>query len=248
MKNSEMQTQKILNYLYGEMNPQEKNSFEQELEQDRHLRNELKLHEEIDKAINKEIKVQQFRMKLEGIHQQEFGAKKEKVLNIQNKWYWAAASITVFSGTAVYTLMKSANSTDRLFNRYYEVWQPGLTTRGVETESELMNIYQLFESKKYEETIWAINQMDKSTQHSPKIMLLKGCTLMELNEFDHAIEVFNHFDSDSYTLYTDAGKWYKALCYLKKEDTDKARNLLGKIVEEDNTYSKEAIELLKKLK
>ncbi len=247
MKNSEMQIQKILNYLYGDLTLQKKKDFEQELIQDPQLQNELRFHNSLDLALGKEIKVHQFRMKLEEIHQQEFGPKKAKVLNIQNKWYWAAASITLFSGTAIYSLMKSSNSLDRLFNKYYEVWQPGLTVRGVENENDWNKVYQLFESKKYNETIELIGLMEKKSQLSPKIILLKGCSYMELNEFDKAIEEFSHFDSDSYTLYTDAGKWYKALCHLKKENTTQARYLLESIVEEKTTYSKEALELLKKL-
>lgn len=248
MKNSDIQTQKIINYLQQELNPHEKKVFEHEMAQNLELQKEVRFHEMVNEGIGKEIKVEAFRMKLNNIHEKEFGKPKTKVLNLQNKWYWAAASITVFSGTAVYSLLKTNFSNDKLFNKYYDVWQPALTTRGIENERNLTAIYQNFESKKYIETLQSIEKLDANTLNSPKIQLLKGCTLMELNRFSEAIEVFNYFETGNYTLYTDAGQWYKALCYLKIDDTQNAQQLLINMIDEENSYSKEASELLKKLK
>ncbi len=236
-----------MSYLYGEMTGQEKNLFEKELKTNQDLFNELKLHHELDNAILKEIQVKKFRNTLESIHQSTFKPKTTRVFNLQNKYFWAAASITAFSGTAIYTLSKQANNTDRLYNKYYEVWQPAFITRGVTTESDLELISTLFEQKQFEQVISHINQLNESSKISPKIKLIHGCSLMETEQFSLAIEVFCQFDTDDYTIYTETAQWYKALSYLKNKEPEQAIKSLKLIINYDNTYALEARELLKKM-
>jgi hypothetical protein len=71
---------------------------------------------------------------------------------------------------------------------------------------------------------------------------------MELGEFNEAIKVFNYFESQDYTIYTETALWYKALSYLRNDDLDMAKANLQKIADNENTYATEAKELLKKLK
>ncbi|MGD9993570.1 MAG: tol-pal system YbgF family protein [Salinivirgaceae bacterium] len=248
MKNLETQTQKILSYLYGEMNAQEKTSFEKELETDQSLINELLLHHEVDKAIAKETKIKNFRHSLDAIHQEHVEPRKNKIVNLQNKWYWAAASITVFSGTAIYTFSKNAQSSQKLYKNYYEVWQPGFVTRGIETESVNEAIFALFDEQNYTACIEKIQQLDNEAKISPKIQLIHGCSLMELGKFNEAIKVFNYFESQDYTIYTETALWYKALSYLRNDDRAMAKESLQQIADNENTYATEAKELLKKLK
>lgn len=237
-----------MSYLYGEMNVQEKTGFEKELENDQQLINELLLHHEVDKAIAKETKIKNFRHSLETIHQEIATPRKNKIVNLQNKWYWAAASITVFSGTAIYTFSKNAQSPQKLYKNYYEVWQPGFVTRGIDTESVNDAIMALFEQQEYSLCIEKIQQLDKEAVISPKIQLIHACSLMELGKFDEAIEVFKTFESQDYTIYTETALWYKALSYLQNDDLDLAKAYLQKIVDNENTYATEAKELLKKIK
>lgn len=242
-----MQTQKITKYLYGEMNPKELNDFEKELATDLDLQGELKLHQEIDQTILNEIKVNSFRQKLEFIHEKEGLSKKIFFLNLQSKWYWAAASITVITGTAAFSISKYNQSPDRLYNKYYEIWQPSFTTRGIEEEKNMDAILKLFESGNYLNTIETIDQLPSKENNSPKLWLLKGCAYMELKEFDQAIQVFRNFDTATYTFYTETALWYNALCYLKTNKVEEAKIQMQQIVKEGNSYSKEALDILDKM-
>ncbi|MBI9066221.1 MAG: hypothetical protein JEZ09_02940 [Salinivirgaceae bacterium] len=248
MRNSEMQTQKILNYLYGKMNKQENIKFIQDCKNDSNLNNELNLHKEVDSAIKTEIKVKHFKNQLNTIHNEVFAQKQSKVINLQNKWYWAAASITVFSGTAIYTIARQFQNPDKLFNSYYAVWNPSMTTRSVTSEIELTKIIESFEAKDYGLSLQLINLLSLESQRNPKILLITGCSLMENEKYTEAIEVFDKFDNANYTLYTDAGNWYKALCLLKNKNINKAKSELKNIVKSKGTYSLEAQEVLKKIK
>jgi hypothetical protein len=230
------------------MNQQEKTTFEKEFENNNALIDELLLHREIDQAIKKESQVKNFMQSLEKIHTREFEPGKNKIINLQNKWYWAAASITVFSGTAIYTMSRHASSPDNLYNKYYEVWQPAYITRGIEVDAKIEQILANFEQHNYPQTLALIEQLDAMVQISPRIQLINGCALMELNKFDEAIAVFKQFDTENYTLYTETAHWYKALCYVKNSNSQLAKKTLSSIIENDNIYAQEASELLKNLK
>ncbi len=236
-----------MNYLYGEMNSGEKNLFEVELEKNSQLRNELQLQQEIDNAIKTELKVESFKASLNAIHNNTVGKKEGKILNLQNKWYWAAASITLVSGTAIYSLRHHFQSPDYLFNSYYEIWQPTVVTRGLESEYITKNIIKEFEAGNFGKVIEMLNQNYNNNSLSPKLLLLKGCAEMEMKNYNNAINTFGIFESKDYTLYTEAGQWYQALCYLKNKDISKAKQMLETIIANNTSYADEAAELLENL-
>ncbi len=247
MKNSEMQSRKILNYLYGNMDNIEKRLFETELEKNSNLKKEFLLQQEIDDAIRIELKVKNFKASLNSIHNNVIDKKESKILNLQNKWYWAAASITLISGTAIYSLKHHFQSPDYLFNSYYQVWQPTVVTRGIELEYITKNIIKEFEIGNFGKVITMLNKNYNDTLLSPKLLLLKGCAEMETKNYNDAIKTFSIFNSKDYTLYTEAGQWYQALCYLKNKNIDKAKQLLGTIIENNTSYANEAAKLIEDL-
>lgn len=248
MKNSEMHTQKIMNYLYGEMNNHEKVTFEKDILENKELREEFLLQQEIDTAIKNELKVDQFRNILNNIHENQIDKKETKILNLRNKWYWAAASITIFSGTAIYTLKHHFKNPDRLFESYYQVWEPSVITRGLDTEEFTKKIINDFEQGRFYNVISLLDITFSTQSLDPRLILLKGCAQMEIQDFNSAIKTFSAFESNDYTFYTEAGQWYQALCYLKIKEIDKSKQILKTLVDRNTSYSGEAGELMKELK
>lgn len=248
MKNSATQTQKILSFLYDEMSTNEKNAFEREMNQNPELKKEVEMHQKVDKALKLEMEVEDFKNKLKTIHAQHIDENnKGKILNLNNKWYWAAASITLFSGTALYSLVKQ-KSPNQLYNKYYKVWEPAQMTRGLSTETEMGKITFFFENGNYKQSLELISSLPTQVVTDPKIMLIKACSLMELEKFEDAVAAFKKFDSQDYTFYTETSQWYKALCYLKMEEQDMATRVLSNIAKNKGTYANEAKELLDKMK
>lgn len=247
MKNSEIHTRKIMNYLHKEMSPAEEKKFDQECEKDSNLREELLLHQEVDQAILNEIKVSEFKNQIKRIHQQTFEKKQGKVINLQNKWYWAAASITIFTGSAFFTLSKQGHHANKLFNNYYKTYTPALTTRSASSDLANAKIIQAYESGNYNLALNLLNSLRGDTIHNPQLVLIKGCAYMETDNFESAIRVFKQFNSADYTLYTESGIWYKALCYVKLKQWDKAQKTLTQIIELSGTYSENAKDLLTKI-
>jgi len=229
------------------MNHKERSLFENELKENKNLEQELKLQQDIDNSIQKELNVQSFKNKLSQIHQDSFKPKESTIRNLQNKWYWAAASITIFSGTATYTLINHLKSSDHLFNSFYTPYNPSIITRGAESENLSKIILKNFEDGNFIKVITLINDKYSTEEISPKLVLIKGCAEMEMGKFNEAIETFNLFNSKNYTLYTEAGQWYQALCYLKNKDEKKSKQLLKIIVDRNTSYAPEAKELIEKL-
>lgn len=242
-----MQTRRIMNYLYGVMSSHDKIQFENDLKEQEDLKKELLLQQEIDYAIKKEMKVDKFKATLNKIHEEQIDKKAGKIINLQNKWYWAAASITIFSGTAIYSLKNHLQSNNNLFESYYQVWKPSVITRGQESEQFSKGIVKEFEKGNFSEVIELLEAKQAVNSLDPKLLLLKGCAEMEIHDYDAAIETFALFDSKDYTFYTEAGQWYQALCYLKNEELDKSIHILTILVERNTSYASDASELLNKL-
>lgn len=82
---------------------------------------------------------------------------------------------------------------------------------------------------------------------APEVWLAKGCAAFKSDETDTALESFNKvIEIDDSGISHPNANWYLALCYLKKDDRDKAIHHLKKIKEEADNY-KEAKRLLRKL-
>lgn len=246
MKDSKMQVQKIMNFLYGDKNSIDKIKLETEINLNPDLKKELELQKEIDQAIQNEIRVENFMSQLDRIHEKNINAK-NKVFSLHNKWYYAAASITLVAGTTFYTIKQHFQNPDHLYNKFYEPWQPGVITRGASNNNLDYNIISDFQIGKYENVIKTINNNFNSNNIDPKLLLVKGCAEMELMNFTAAINTLKLFESKNYTFYTEAAQWYLALCYLKNNDANSSKIILNKIVESNTSYAVEASKLLKKL-
>lgn len=221
-------------------------AFEKEMSEDKDLQNEVQLGKEVNQAIKQELQVSDFMNKIGDIHTQEFEKPKNKIINMQNKWYWAAASITLFSGTAYFSIQKRTTQPEYLFNQYYEVWQPALITRSANSNVQ-KQILMNFEQGNYNKVLMLIETIPAEEQNDAKLILTKGCALMEIEEYNKAIVEFEKFNTKDFTLYTDASNWYKALCYIKLQQLNKAMIILNNIVIYKSAYSDDAKKLLDKI-
>ncbi len=73
-----------------------------------------------------------------------------------------------------------------------------------------------------------------------------GIAYLELDKFDRAIETFRNLET-SESLDSGLAKWYRALAYLKKEDTKELKKILNEIISVKGTNYQKAQDLLKQL-
>ncbi len=228
------------------MTAQQIMNFEKEINEDSELQKELKLSKEVNESIKTELLVNSFNKKIAKIHHKNFSNPKGKVINLQNKWYWAAASITLFSGTAIYSLKRHFASPDYLYNEYYQVWEPAFNTRAVDTNIQKQILAQ-FEKGNYTKALQLIENIPLEKKLDAKLIITKGCALMETGKYLAAIHQFEKFNTKNFTLYTETGNWYKALCFIKINDIQNARITLNNIALYENSYSEDAKKLLAKI-
>ncbi len=229
------------------MTAQQKMNFEKKINEDHELQKEVQLSKEVNKAIQTELLVSSLNKKIAKIHQKSFNKPAGKVLNLQNKWYWAAASITLFTGTAIYSLKTYFSSSNYLYKEYYAIWQPAFNTRTSDNAIEKQILAQ-FEKGNYAKAIQLIEDIPPEKQLDAKLILTKGCALMEMGDYIAAIQQFEKFNTKNYTLYTETSNWYKALCFIKVRDLQNAIITLNNISEYENSYALEAKKLLTKIK
>lgn len=208
---------------------------------------DLLLEREIDEVLKKHFAIEDFRDRLENIHKKEFG--NPKIINLfqgKNTWYWSAASIVGLLGGS-YLYFNQRPGFDSLYRHYYQAYQPAVTFRSAESEAEVSKIIEFYNSGQYTKTIALIENIEKMSNLSPNMVLVKGCSLMELKQYKAALSEFEKFDSKTYTLYTESAYWYKALCFIKLEDTEAALVQLEFLIENGVSYQEKAEKLKEKI-
>jgi hypothetical protein len=205
-----------------------------------------KLEKEVDDILTKHFAIEDFRQRLENIHEQEIETK-GKIIQLGKKtWYWSAASIAGFIGGS-YLVYQNSHSFDNLYNNYYMAYEPNITFRGNSSNVSVQAIVTHYNKGEFSNAIALIESMESNQELSPNVLLMKGCALMELQQFKAAIHEFSKFNNKTYTLYTESSYWYKALCFIKLERTDEALAQLDVLIENGVSYQERAKKLRNKI-
>lgn len=165
------------------------------------------------------------------------------------RWLYAvAAIITILIGTYMLSIYNTA-SHQELYANYVNISDlPSLVHRGKNNKESLIKAQQLFEDKKYDETLEILTEeINTVEENKATVYLYVGISQMELNQFDNAEKTFDRL-INSKLLDSPKGTWYKALLFIKQNRKEKAKEILNDIVKSSTNYkSQEASQLLKKL-
>lgn len=162
-------------------------------------------------------------------------------------YYLSAALIAIL--ITIITLMPQEKSSQELYVDYYNTSDiPSLVSRGGGEDASLMDASRYFEEGNYNEALKIlILKSSTDLKNRASILLYKGISEMELGQFDNAHASFDQL-RNSDLIDAPMGTWYKALLYLKMNDSEKAKVLLTQISASSSNYKyKEAKELLEKL-
>ena len=78
--------------------------------------------------------------------------------------------------------------------------------------------------------------------------LYSGISLMETEKYLKASKSFQTIITNNNNLFIEQSKWYLAMCYIRMNNTNKAKTILNELVNEDSFYKKPARKVLKELK
>lgn len=165
----------------------------------------------------------------------------------RNRWYLAAASISVAVVSSALTLVmfKGSASKPEIFRDYYQRAKPFMIQRSVsqlETDyfSQAMKFYDARDYEKSAEILLA-NQLNAASKFYAAI------SLMELGDYKKAEPLLNAVANDDTNLFVDQAEWYLGLCFLMNDKFDLAVKQFEKIAATQNYYNDKAAEIIKKI-
>lgn len=168
-------------------------------------------------------------------------APKQKSFSLKH-WLSIAASIMILLAFKVFL----QNTPKDIYNEYHQAY-PLLhqTLRGeaqnVNTEDNMA--YAAYSNGDYEK---AIVLFDKNNKLTDAELFYKANALLENNQSEVALELFQLVESDSQLFDTQA-RWYIGLCYLNMNQTENAIKVFEKIANSTDSYKAKAKDILSKL-
>ena len=239
----------IERYLSNEMEYGEKRSFEKDAAINPELSAELKITRKIDDIIKRDDIID-FRKKL-------IAARREyremqsgvPVIHIQRKKFWyAAASVVLLAalGSVLYFSTSGGYSNDALFRKYYSSENVIDVTRS--GDANIVEAIIRFQEKDYPSSVRLFSQILVKDTSNFAGWFFYGISCIETGEYGKAEEAFNHIIADNQNLYVEHAEWYLGLCYLKSNQSGKAKQQLEIIAANpENFHHKDARHLLEKI-
>jgi hypothetical protein len=257
--------EKIIRYLDGEMNGEEKQLFEQELVGDKSLKQSTLLMEEIDRAIHDD-EVFAFQAKLKetqelynAINKQDYVVDADSPKEISEKsrinWKYAlSAAISLLIVVSTIWINFSQSSNDKIFASYYHRYEANYEgnevnnrAAGVSHLSLLINAVQLYDQGNFTSALKQFDEIIKIDADNLVAHFFIGLVSIENKNYDKAIENLLYVINKKDVAYVEHSEWYLALCYLKKDQTAQALTVLTRIANSNSYYKSKALDLLKKL-
>lgn len=239
----------IKKYLADELSSQERNAFEQQMENDPFLKESVEglLLQKEHWQIHQLEKLEHELMPLQNTESITI-VKHSKNRSFRFFKFAAAASIIgviVFVGWQHFFVAKNINTANVYADYFKPLTHPDATVRGENMEKEETKAIQAYESEDY---FAAVNYYKKLVENHPanvKDNLFYGISLLATNQPEKAIDVLSNIQT-SVEYHYDI-QWYLALAYLKNKQIQETKKSLNELTKEDNFYQNQANEILNKL-
>lgn len=166
--------------------------------------------------------------------------------NTQKSQWWRASVAVAVVVFALAGLLRGEFQNDRIYDKYYKVpeWAP---QRSVSADLDMLQQANLYFAKGEYET--ALTFYDKAIQETNEKFVLqfyKAASLQNLERYTEAIPEFTNVIHHGDNLFIEESEWYRALCYLKLNQKEVAREQLTAIIRKNGFYAVDAKAILRK--
>lgn len=244
-------TEKIDRYLRNEMPEHERKTFNEAINTNRDLANEVKSQQEIIELIElldarHKIEAISYKEELEEKHIEELKEKPKTIKRITPVYYLAAASLLLLIGSLFILQSTQKNEYQIIANQYYSIYlhSDERSSGDLENKDKAISFYQ---QAKYTE---AINHLKQITDDEPVYQLMLGVAHYEIKKYQTALKHFNVIIDNKDLLYLNEAHWYAALTQLQLNKPEEAIQNLTHIVNDENAamkIKKKAEELFAKI-
>lgn len=248
--------QEIDRYLRDEMNKEERDRFEQQMQENPLLRQELELQRDIEggvdlfggESLKKRLQA------LEGADSPDdtvISPVNGKPKNQRSKsvylWLGIAASLVLLL-MAVILLSDSSRDPQSLYADYYEpypnVLNPIERSSGAPTEPGDQAMY-LYEQRNYRQAIELIN--DSGLSNDPAYQFYLGICYLEVQDASSAIKTFDKILVNHQGGFYEPALWYRGLAQMQTGQYEAAGKSFREIVDRQGDYRGEAQQILEEL-
>lgn len=243
--------ERIEKYLDGRLSSEEKEVFENELETNTLLRDEVKLHREVAETLRGE-KIHEFRdvlKKVDSEWNRGQSQKKNIIFSIRFKRMAALAATILLLVVVSYPFIFQDKdvSNEALFADNFEPYKMILNQRSIsDNDAEVALLNQAivaYEGKNYGEASSAFQQLQTNNTNLIALRFYTGLSELGAENTATSIDIFKEILATRDHLFIEQSRWYLSLAYLQKGDRETAKLELEKIVEGAFKYD-EAKEIL----
>ena len=218
--------EKIEAYLNGELTGAERSDFEQQLQTDKALAQQVLLFEEMDTAL-KDRSATNFQRLVEEQGNVYLNKPKEEeedkpiIRKINWQRYISIAAIFTLLISALFIWKNQLNadlSNDELFTKHFETYNLNESLRGDESADEKFNrAIQKYQSQAYEESSNILQELvaENSANTIFSFSLGQSCLNQKPANLNLAKTQFKKIIAEGNSIYVPAAKWYLALANMK---------------------------------
>ncbi len=240
----------IDDYLQGLLIDDNLVQFEDELNDNQSLRNELNLQSEINDAIQ-EDDIMDLRASLGDIVKEE--AKSNKQFRIisgnKAKLIGAAASVAAVVSIGAFTFNQKPSNFDEIYSNNYKPYDATGFVRSATTSMDVAALgVDLYNQQNYKNAIEKFKTVLDENKMHPMCNFYSGLSCQQLENYESAITFYSFVIQEKDNLYVEQAEWYMALCLLKTEEKIKGVKLINDIAESNSYYKQNAKELLRKIR
>ncbi len=255
----------LADYLYNDLDPDERDVLEREIQKNPELYESYQLNIEVKDYLQAKIQLEEMKSdpKLENAEQladmafdvESHDKVEQKIIpigkrkRIRNITFAVAIAATVAIVISVGIIPTSIDQ-DRLFDRYYEpIEASDFSQRGeyYEMYSEIARGINFYTDGDYSQSIDQLSGLASDPAFLSEVQFFTALSHLGLGQYQHAQSILvSVLDGD--IRYQAETMWYLSLCCLKTGELEKANALLGQLEIYDGMYKQDAQTLRKKLR
>lgn len=241
----------IERYNAGEMNEAEKTWFLKELESNETLRNEVDLRKRTDMVL-KNHDVIKLRNKLSEIERIRAAQKPVKNAGKRITFRYAAiiTGIILAGSITLYYFNGTSMTSDEILNRFYksyEVTSPSRSQQAI-LNSDYSTAVEYYNIHDYRNAALYFSKILENDNKYMESTFLNGVSNFEVRNYPDAGKSFAKVINNNDNLFIEDAQWYLALCYLKTDESAKAKEMLTEIKDSYSIHSRNAKTILRKMK
>lgn len=228
-------------YLMNRLSEREKKEFEEKLENDKDLREDLDrrgiIISGIQAGLNRELK--------------DILAREESKLSKNSRVIRLRFVSGIAAGLAVlvasYFMFLNHGPDDKeIYFQYYKPY-PNIESPLERTDAQTADPFQLYETGRYQSAIEGFSALLKADDKNTAAMFYKGLSHMELGQQQQASVYFRQIIGQDENTYNIPSRWYLSLCYISLDDREDALKILAGLAEGQGKFAKDAGKLMKEL-